>query len=435
VSVVLRRTTLACLLALPSTARAGSDACVEVQREIDALASAPEPEVLIALAPHFSPSALDTLLHVARSGPMVTAQGAYLGLGMSRLATGLQRLRTDVPPADRRLAWSLAMLAFGDAVATGTISRALVQGPVEQRRMVAEALAMMSQKRPRTILYEALVDDDPQVRLTAAEVHVRFWSHRARRVLIEMLSEKDQARAERAARALFEQDHRFRPEELATLPEGVVAQALVSNAVKRSRVAKSMKTQLMHHKPIVRSSALAALIASGGLDAPKGVTAWAKRARPKFGEEVDGQAAMAIALKSPAGGEQLSKLAPAAVPSAAQVLWAFSGAGSPHNQLEPERARSIEQAMEQWIAQGLLDDPTQARVLEAMVSTDAPAGRALARSRAGGAEGRALMTALSILERVGVDEDVPLLSAAGKKTRDPKVRAAAWRAAAVVCKR
>jgi hypothetical protein len=45
------------------------------------------------------------------------------------------------------------------------------------------------------------------------------------------------------------------------------------------------------------------------------------------------------------------------------------------------------------------------------------------------------MTALSILERVGVDEDVPLLSAAGKKTRDPKVRAAAWRAAAVVCKR
>ena len=423
------------LLATTSEANARPEVCGEVQREIDALAAAPEPEVLMTLAPHFSPAALDTLLQQARTAGLPTAHGAYMALGLSRLATGLQRLRTEPVPADRRLSWSLAMLAFGDAAGTATVARALVEGTLETRRLVSGALAQMPQKRPRTILYEALIDDDPQVRLTAAEVHVRFWSHRARRVLIEMLSDRDPARAERAARALFEQDHRFRPEELASLPEGVVAQALVSNAVKRARVAKTVRSQLMHPKPIVRSSALAALIATGGIDAPKGVTQWARRARPKFGEEVDGQAAMAIALKSAAGVDPLGKLGPTAVASAVQVLWAFSGAGAPYNQLEPEHARSIERVIEGWIAQGLLDEPTQARVLEAMAQTDQLAGLALARARLVGPEGRGSFTALSIILRYGGPADVPVLSSVAKKTRDPKIRASAWRAAAEVCKR
>jgi HEAT repeat protein len=399
------------------------------------LASAPEAEVLIALAPHFSPVALDALFRIAKNGQMPTAHGAYMALGLSKLATGLQRLRTEPPPPDRRLSWSLAMLAFGDGVGTTTITRALVHGHLDQRRMVADALAMMPQKRPRTILYEALVDDDPQVRLTAAEVHVRFWSHRARRVLIEMVSDRDQTLAERAARSLFEQDHRFRPEELARLPEAVAAPALVANAVKRVRVANAVRGQLMHAKPLVRSSALAALIAIGGMDAPKGVNAWAKRARPKFGEEVDGQAAMAIALKNTVGVEGLTKLAPTAVPSAAQVLWAFSGAGAPHNQLEPDHARSLEAAIETWIAQGLLDDPTQARVLEAMATTDPYAGLALARARVVGAEGRAQTMALNIIARLGGITDVPVLSSVAKKATNPRVRAASWRAASEVCRR
>jgi hypothetical protein len=399
------------------------------------LAAAPEAEVLIALAPHFSPGALDALFRIAKSGQMPTAHGAYMALGLSKLATGLQRLRTEPPPPDRRLSWSLAMLAFGDGVGTTTITRALVHGHLDQRRMVADALAMMPQKRPRTILYEALVDDDPQVRLLAAEVHVRFWSHRAKRVLIEMVSDRDQTLAERAARSLFEQDHRFRPEELARLPEAVAAPALVANAVKRVRVANAVRGQLMHAKPLVRSSALAALIAIGGMDAPKGVNAWAKRARPKFGEEVDGQAAMAIALKNTVGVEGLTKLAPTAVPSAAQVLWAFSGAGAPHNQLEPDHARSLEAAIETWIAQGLLDDPTQARVLEAMATTDPFAGLALARARVVGPEGRAQMMALDIIARLGGSADISVLSSVAKKATNPRVRAASWRAASEVCRR
>jgi hypothetical protein len=209
----------------------------------------------------------------------------------------------------------------------------------------------------------------------------------------------------------------------------------VANAVKRSRVAKTIKNQLMHAKPIVRSSALAALIATGGMDAPRGVTAWAKRARPKYGEEVDGQAAMAIALKNTGGVDGLTKLAPTAVPSAAQVLWAFSGAGPPYNQLDPEHARSLEAAIESWMLQGLLDDPTQARVLEALATTDAVAGLALARARAVGGEGRALSMALQIIGRIGGSADVPVLVSVARKAKDPRVRAASWRAAAEVCRR
>jgi HEAT repeat protein len=437
VSELSRRITLALfLLASPSVALARPEACGEVQREIDRLASAAEPEVLMDLAPHFSPAALDELLRVARTGPAPLAHGAYMALGLSRLAAGLKRLRAEPPPpADRRLSWSLAMLALGDGTGTGTITAALVRGPLEQRRMVAHALALMPQKRPRTILYEALVDEDPQVRLTAAEVHVRFWSHRARRVLIEMMSDRDPVLAERAALALYEQDHRFRPEELAGLPEGVAAPALVANAVKRVRVARSVKSQLMHTKRIVRSSALAALVALGAMDAPREVQAWARRARPRFGNEVDGQAAMAIALKNAVGVEGLLKLEAGAVPSAAQVLWAFAGAGAPYNQLDPEHARSLESAVESWVAQGLLDDRAQSRVLEAMAATDPLAGLALARSRAVGPEGGALLTALAIIERIGGSADVQVLSTVAKKTTNPRTRAAAWRAGSEVCRR
>ncbi len=422
-------------LVVPSPAFARPEVCDEVQREIDALALAPEPEVLMTLAPHFSPAAIDALLRTARTAPMTTAHGAYMALGLSRMAIALQRLRVERPPPDRRLSWSLAMMALGDVVGTSTITQALLEGDVEVRRLTAEALAIMPQKRPRTILYEALVDDDPQVKLTAAEVHVKWWSARARRVLIDMLSDRDAGRAERAARALFEQDHRFRPDELASLPEGVVAQALVSNAVHRVRVAKAIRGQLMNQKPIVRSSALAALLATGGLDSPASVTRWAKRARPRYGEEVDGQAAMAIALKNAGSVDALEKLEPAAVPSAAQVLWAFSGAGAPQNQLEPDHARSIEHVMEAWIGQGLLDDPSQARVLQAMATSDPLAGLALARSRMQGPEGRALGEALEIMARIGGDADVPALMAVAKKAHDPKIRASAWRAASEVCKR
>lgn len=420
-------------LLLPSGASA--DVCGEVQREIDALAETTEPVVLITLGPHYGSSAIDALLETARTGPPEAARGAYLALGLSRLAPALRAIRATPPPkGGDALSWSLAMLALGDAAGTGTISRALLSEPLSTRRMTAEALAKMPQKRPRTILYQGLTDEDPQVRLTAAEVHVRHYSRRARRVLVEMLSSPVEAYRIRAARALAEQRHRFRPEELSALPAPVVGPAFVANAARRGRIAKLARVQLNSSKAEARGAALAALVAIGA-ESPAAVARWEKRTKARFGPDVSGQAAMASALLGTAGVEALDALEPELVPAAAAVLWAFTGAGPPRNRLEPDHAHLLARVVERWIVQGFLDDARQAQVLSAMAAADPLAGLSLARARVLGPEGAALEAALEVMARTAAERDVPALMAAARRAKDPALRAQAWRAASEVCRR
>lgn len=420
-------------VALPGAARA--DVCQEVQREVDALAESTDPTVLVTLGPYYSAGAVTKLLETARSGPEDAVRGAYLGLGLSRLAPALRAIRTT-PPKGRsaRLSWSLAMLALGDAAGTGTISAALSSGSVSTRRSIAEALAKMPQKRPRMILYHGLTDEDAQVRLTAAEVHVRHYSRRARRVLVEMLSSPIESFRIRAARALDAQGHRFRPESLSKLPSAVAGPAFVANATKRGRIAKLARSQLNSAKPEARGAALAALVAIGA-ESPAAIARWARRGKARFGADVTGQAAMATALLGPRGVDALGELDPALVPAAAGVLWAFTGAGPPVNRLEPDHAHLLARVVERWIVQGFLEDPLQARVLTAMAAADPLAGLSLARARVLGPEGDALTAALQVMADTAVERDVPALMAAARRAEDPAIQAQAWRAAAEVCRR
>ncbi|MBK8012447.1 MAG: HEAT repeat domain-containing protein [Deltaproteobacteria bacterium] len=427
-------------LGTPSVARAAQDApCAGLGRRIrEAVERSSDPRAQLWLAPYTGPAAVDGLLSRARSGDESDAFSALFAVGLSRDVEALRRLRhIERPkPGLPTLGWALGLLALGDGSMTATIARALKVEPVAVRRRVAETLALLPQKRPRMLLYESLSDADPQVRLIAAEVHLKQNSRRARRVLLELLRAPRRTFRNRAGYALLHRRHRFSAEELAMLPEGLRVQALVAHALSGRRPnQKLLRQQILGADPSARVAALAAVAATGS-ESRGGLARLRRLVRARRGLGAAAEVSMAMALlDEQLVDAQLDEFSAAQAERAALVFFGFAAGGSPHNQLEPSHALRLATVFGDWVKRSLLSDELQSLMLLALDAADASAGLVAARARIGSrGDGEGLRTAIKIVGRSGRLDDVPkLLGLLSKVDGKSRTRAEVLRASAQTC--
>lgn len=424
-------------LACATPAHAGPALCARAEAAVASVLRGPlDPEARLDLAPFAPASALDDLLRAAKGAEGLAAVDAYMAIGLSRHAAALEALRALPPPpsAEARVAAALALLALGDGAGTGTVAAALSEGPAPLRRRTAEALARMRQTRPRHMLYDAMRDEDPMVRLVSAEVQVRYRSRRARRVLRELLEAGPEPARARAAAALFEVRARFADAEIARLPEALRGPALVRSYVSLRKNPRKMRSLLPSRDAARRAGAFAALVAAGGVS-PGLLKRYAKVAVAARGPEAEAQLTMALALLGEEDAlEALAGLDAPAAKAAADVLWAFSAAPTPYHQLDPDHAARLGRAVQGWWRAGHLDPEREAQTLEALARADRDLGSTLARARADGGPGPAFDVALSVLRAEGRAADAErLLGRLG--TLPPSAAAAAVLTATAVCAR
>ncbi|MCB9654563.1 MAG: HEAT repeat domain-containing protein [Deltaproteobacteria bacterium] len=390
------------------------------------------------LAPYAGAAAVDGLLARARSGDDADAFAAFFAVGLSRDVEALRRLRHIAPPKPGlpTLGWALGLLALGDGSMTATIAKSLRAGPVSVRRRVAETLALLPQKRPRMLLYESLVDADPQVRLAAAEVHVKQNSRRARRVLLELLRSSRRTFRNRAGYALLHRRYRFSSEELAMLPEGLRVQALVAHAVGARRPnRKLLRQQILGTDPGARVAALA-VVAATGAESRGSLARLRRLVRARRGPGAAAEASMAMALLDEQMVDtQLAGFNAAQAERATLVFFGFAAGGAPHNQLEPSHALRLAAVFGDWIQRSLISDELQSLMLLALDASDASAGLVAARTRlASRGDGEGLRTAVKIVGRSGNLRDVPtLLGLLSKIDAKSRTRAELLRASAQSC--
>lgn len=409
--------------------------CSDVRSRIDtAVASIEQTDRLLVLAPYLSEATAPALIARAKtSSTTKSAVDLYLAIGLSRHASNLKRLLAEPRPsrADLRLGQALARLALGDGTLTGTITKALYEGTLEERRNTARALSLMEQKRPQIMLYDALKDPDPEVQLAAGRVHYPRHSRRARRVLLELLERGAPEIRSDVAELLVANRHRFSASAMGPLPAQLKGRVLVDTNVRSSRGARTARLQLMSRDPVERRAAFAVL---AGLGTYSAATLSRLAARPKqlFGDVVGAELTMALALMGDAPSvHALSAFEKDAAEAAADVLFSFSGATTPYSQLDFEHAASLARAMEPWVVRGVVSEVTQMRLYEALDRAESNAAAALARSRLAGPGGAGLVAAVRVLRDAGTTGDVPILIAVAD--RKASVRVEGYAAAAAIC--
>lgn len=422
--------------ALTSTHPAeGQDVCREVQRTIDVeAASTNDPRALVRLAPSVGAQAVPALIQRTKSTDEEIAFSAFLAIGLSRHADALRLLRDAPRPKSPvvRLGRSLALLAIGDGAETATISHALYEGTVGERRRTAAALAQMPQKRPQLMLFAALEDPDELVRLEAARV---LWSGsaRVRRVLTETFkSGSTTSIKSRAASAMLRAGYGFRPEDMAALTAAQKMRATIGDAARGRRLSlRSLSAQIRSSDPLLRAAAFAAVALAGGADSPAQLKKLEKTLMPK---EPIPEAIAALALIDAGSVKTLETLDRAGIERALAVFYVFSSANLARAQLDPDHAGQLARVAEAWIARGELDETSTARAIRTMERFDPFAGLLLARARLSGEDGRSVRAAVRVIGRSGSLGDLPPLVALAKKS-SPQTRSEALRAAARVCAR
>lgn len=410
------------------------DVCRSVQRTIDVeAASTNDPRALVRLAPSVGAQAVPALIQRTKSADEEIAFSAFLAIGLSRHADALRLLRDAPRPKSPvvRLGRSLALLAIGDGTETATISHALYEGTVGERRRTAAALAQMRQKRPQLMLFAALEDPDELVRLEAARV---LWSGsaRVRRVLTETFkSGSTTAVKSRAASAMLRAGYGFRPEDMASLSASQKMRATIGDAARGRRLSlRSLSAQIRAADPLLRAAAFAA-VALAGADSPAQLKKLEKTLMPK---EPIPEAIAALALIDAANVKALETLDRAGIERALAVFYVFTSANLARAQLDPDHAGQIARVAEGWIARDQLDEASVARAIRIMERFDPFAGLLLARARLSSADGKAVRAAVRVIGRSGSLGDLPPLVALAKNS-SPQTRSEALRAAARVCAR
>lgn len=400
--------------------------------KIDATAkTAKTPQTMIRLAPFYSENAVASLL--SRRDSYSVFRAARLALGLSKHAKGLRKLKEKPPSASERLPNAVALLALGDGSESATIAHHLFEGKAPTRRWLVSALSNMPHKRPRMLLYQAMQDPDPVVRMVSAEVSLRYGSRRARRVLRKLLKEGPKPYRVQVAQSLLMRRHRFAPDELAKLPESFQVQAIVGSEIRRAKLRSTRLQALSSYAP--RRSAALAILAASGLESVAGFKRLAPRLRKKFGPSADAEVTMALALlNDPKALSALPGLPTELAMSAERVLWGFSGAGVPYNRLGVEHSIALARALEGWVVRGNLSSRAQARAMRALEAAESTGALLLARARLMGPPGAALLTAIKLVGNYGTARDIQPLIAVGQ--RGPaEVSTEAWRAAALLCRR
>lgn len=411
--------------------------CAAVDNSVEALYSTPlKPEPKVMLGPVAPERVVPALLAAARSSTGAASRASFLALGFSRHATALKALR-DLREvgSGQRLGRALALLALGDGSESGTVAWALYRGPVEVRRSTARVLAEMEQSRPRRMLFEAMLDEDPQVRLTAAEVQIHRYSRRARRVLHELMVQGPEPLVAPAAQALYATNIPFRTDELQRLPDPLKGPMQVRlHMASRRRSAQSLKGKLPSTDRFVRAGAFAALAVSGDASAAV-VRRFAKVALAARGASAEAQLRMCLALMGDAEAiETLVALQGEEARAAVDVFWAFSGARASDHRLDAEHAAKLARGVESWLQRGFLDPVREAQVIEALHRADPLVGLQVARRRLVGGPGAGWQAALEVvrLSGIGADSDALLRQLPTLAATDA---ARALRVARAVCAR
>ncbi|MCK6546044.1 HEAT repeat domain-containing protein [Myxococcota bacterium] len=417
----------------PATSRAAEPTCRDVQRTIDQLvADAADPAEALRLAPFTTQAAVTAMLRAAEgsSSAADAAFDRFLALGLTRQAEALRLLRRASPPSPAtRMGRALGLLALGDGAETATIARVLYEGSAEDRRRTARALAAMRQKRPELLLYDALEDADPIVRLEAARALAESGAVRARRVLVDVLRSKDPALAPRAARALARQGYDFRPDELPLLSPELRLDVVAADAHRARRAAPAMlAAQTRSPDDTARAAAFAA-IATTGLEGNTPL----KKQLPKAPELPSAELATALALAGDAAViPRLVELDKADAERAIRIVFAFARISEEHDDELPARVARI---VEAWLARGALDEPHTAMALRAVERLDPALALGVARKRLAGApDGPSFARAIRVAGRHGTTDDLATLKTLHPKLKG-KARAALWRAAARICAR
>ncbi len=421
------------IVGTPWVAYGKPEVCEQVRSRIDETApTIGDTARLLVLAPYLSEATAPKLLTRAKTSSSArSAVELYLAIGLSRHASNLKRLR-DEPRATRRelrLGQAIARFALGDGTLTGTIAKALYEGSVDERRATAHALSLMRQKRPQIMLYDALQDPDPEVRLAAGRVHYPRRSRRARRVLLELLESGAPEIREDVAGLLVEHHHRF--SNGAPLPDRLRGRVLVDTAVRSRSGARTARVQLMSRDAVERRAAFATL-AGLGTYSVKTLARLAAKPKARYGDVVEAELTMALALMGDTASiHALPKLEKVNAEAAAEVLFSFSGAKAPYSQLDFDHAASLARAIEPWVVRGVVSQITQRRIYDALDRAESNAAAALARSRLAGPSGAGLAAAIRVLSQAGTTRDVPILIAVAD--RKVSVRVEGYAAAAAIC--
>lgn len=416
------------------------DVCREVAREIDRrILETDAPGELIALGGHISERSLEPLLRLgqARSDPDAVI-ASYLAIGLSRHAAALRMLRAAPPRFERahQLGHALALFALGEGSATASIALVLARGVAADRRRVAEALALMPQARPRIMLHEALSDADEQVRLAAAALEVKLGNRRARKTALQLLGSASPEVVERTARVLL--SSRLEPaplEDLPRFPPDLRAQGMVRWALRLERPPRSvLRPRVLSSDPVERAGAIAALVASRGVDANE-LLGLARAIGVKHGAVAEAAVSAGLALLGRSELYDAISGADAVLgKEIARVLGALAGARGLYTELAPEDARSVGRAVASWVERGMVDDQDVGKSIEGLAAIDPAAALFAARARLEGTEGPGLVPALRVIAQHGGPLDLAAVVRVAREEHGP-VRTEAWIAAARVCSR
>lgn len=420
-------------LAVPAAGQGLTKRCLRVDRAVEAFyRTSMPPEQTVLLAEIAPVGAVAGLMQTARADFGPSGRASYVALGLSRHARVLKQLRDlPQPKTQEKLGRALGLLALGDATGTGTVSWALINGPVELRRSTAWALSRMEQVRPRRMLFEAMVDPDPEVRLIGAEIHVHRYSRRARKVLRELLTGPHSARA---AAAMYNAQVGFRAEDLPRLPDHLRGPVLIRlNPPHRKRSPQKLRTRLASKDAFVRAGAFAGLAAAA--TPPAMLKRYARTALKSRGVLAEAQLRMSLALLGDAESiETLQALDRDSARAAADVLWAFSSARAPHHRLDAGHAAKIARGVESWMKRGFLEPFREAQMIRALQRAHVPVGVRLSRTRLSGGQGLGLAAALQILSADGRGADSDRILSALPRL-GPAITVQALKAARALCAR
>lgn len=418
-------------LIAPLGAAAAEDPCASFDRAVLDLADQTrDGALLLALAPHWSSGAIPTLVRRAEADAGPLGEKLLYSVGLSDQAEGLRLLHQKRLPRALAKARSVALFALGEGSESATVSAALSEASGDARFEIAQVLGKVRQPRAREILEGLAGDPDVRVRLAVAESLIGQRSARARKILLDLMHAADPEIAARAGRILSESH--FSQGSMEELPSSLQTRAAVRLAAKGHKdvIAKArLDVALADHDR--RATALAVLVIAPD-ETPASIEKAAKKALDRYGPRAALEVKMAQALLGEAAAlPALEAADPAFQPGPAQVLIAFSEAGRAHAALPREQAARLVSAVARW----KLDDKLWGRFVQALAVVAEDSALEMVRPRLSGAEGPALVSALTVMGQVGRKADVPAMIDTARRPLSAEVRAAAFAAAARLCPR
>lgn len=389
---------------------------------------------LSRIAPYMHPDSVSVL------GERLAASrepgfGLWLAIGRTQDASALiavRRLRPSRSLEDRT-AHALALLALGDGSETGTISAVLSSGPEPLRLRAVSELSGLWGARPRDLLYPALEDPSPAVRLVVAR-HLSSWSTKARRKLQELADGPDPELRVQALETLVERGQRLPLDRVQRLSPGYRARALTREASRGNTLAlRELRQDLRSSDATVRTLALAGLAALGS-DSADALAKLASKARPAGDLEPELSAALML-LGDRTAPERLRAADPEGLPRVVEVLWHYTNSKLKTAQADATQLAGFLPVAEAWLQGAKLPDPVAAQLFQVVEGLDPELALRVARGRISGSAGPGFERACHSLARAGSAEDVSPLLAAARRLSDEEAKAAALAAAARICAR